>query len=126
MLPPVHGHVLEFATDPLSVYVTGDTLVVEDLEQLPQRYPSLDVGVWHLGGTRIPGVLGLGAMVTMDGRAGADLWELVRPRTTVPVHHDDYGVFRSPLGDFLAEVERRGIPGVHPLRRGERMSLQRA
>jgi hypothetical protein len=25
------------------------------------------------------------------------------------VHYDDYGVFRSPLGDFRAAVERRGL-----------------
>ena len=79
--------------------------------------------MWHLGGTRIPGILGLGALVTMDGRQGADLLELVRPRATVPVHHDDYGVFRSPLSDFLAEVERRGLTGVRPLRRGEQLLL---
>ncbi len=126
LLPPVMGSVWEFAPaggERLSMYVTGDTLLVDDLREVPRRHPSLDLGVWHLGGTRIPGVLGLGPLVTMDGRQGADLLELVRPRTTVPVHHDDYGVFRSPLSDFLAEVERRGLPGVRPLRRGERLAL---
>ena len=126
LLPPVMGSVWEFepATGaPLSVYVTGDSLVVDDLREVPRRHPRLDLGVWHLGGTRIPGVLGLGAKVTMDGRDGADLLELVRPRTLVPVHHDDYGVFRSPLQDFLDEVERRGLTGVRPVRRGERLPL---
>jgi hypothetical protein len=54
---------------------------------------------------------------------GADLLELVHPRTTVPIHHDDYGVFRSPLQHFLDEVQRRGLPGVRPVRRGERLAL---
>jgi L-ascorbate metabolism protein UlaG (beta-lactamase superfamily) len=88
---------------PLSVYITGDTLLHDDLREVPQRHPSLDLGLWHLGGTRV-----LGVTVTMDGRMGADLLEAVRPRTTVPIHYDDYGVFRSPLSDFLDEVERRG------------------
>ncbi len=61
--------------------------------------------------------------VTMDGRQGADLLEIVGPRTTVPVHYDDYGVFRSPLSDFVAEAERRGLTGVQVVERGGSMSL---
>jgi L-ascorbate metabolism protein UlaG (beta-lactamase superfamily) len=126
VLPPVHGHVLEYAPvadAPLSVYITGDTLLVDELRQVPERHPDLDLGLWHLGGTRIPGILGLGVLVTMDGREGADLLELVHPRTTVPIHYDDYGVFTSPLSAFLAEVERRGLTGVRPLERGQVLTL---
>lgn len=126
LLPPVMGSVWEFTPTggaPLSIYVTGDTLVVDDLREIPVRHPSLDLGLWHLGGTRIPGILGLGLLVTMDGAQGADLLQIVRPRVTVPVHYDDYGVFRSPLQDFLDEVQRRGLQGVRPLGRGERLPL---
>ena len=52
-------------------------------------------------GTRILGLL----LVTMDGKQGADLLERVRPHVTVPVHYNDYTVFRSPLEDFRAEYE---------------------
>jgi len=41
----------------------------------------------------------------------------------VPIHYDDYGVFRSPLSDFLDEVGQRGLTGVHPLARGEHLPL---
>lgn len=126
LLPPVQGTVLDFTpvdAAPLSVYVTGDTLLVDELREVPRRHPDLDLGLWHLGGTRIPGVRGLGVLVTMDGRQGAELLELVGPRTTVPVHHDDYGVFTSPLSDFLTEVDRRGLTGVRPLQRGEVLPL---
>lgn len=126
LLPPVMGSVWEWTptrAQPLSMYVTGDTLVVDDLREIPRRHPSLDLGLWHLGGTRIPGLLGLGLMVTMDGRAGAELLRLVRPRTTVPIHYDDYGVFTSPLQEFLDEVERSALSGVRPLHRGERLLL---
>ncbi len=123
LLPEVMGSVLEFlpapgGEPPLTVYVTGDTLMVDDLREVPRRHPDLDLGVFHLGGTKV-----LGLTVTMDGRQGADLLELVRPSRTVPVHYDDYGVFRSPLSDFLAEVERRGLPGVRPVGRGETVPL---
>ena len=119
LLPPVMGSVLTFAPADgprLQVYVTGDTLVHDDLREVPRRYPQLDVGLWHLGGTRIP--VGKGVLVTMDGRQGADLLELVTPARTVPIHHGDYGVFADPVETVLAEVARRGLPGVVEVPRG--------
>jgi L-ascorbate metabolism protein UlaG (beta-lactamase superfamily) len=108
LLPPVMGSLLEYEPDPgevaLRIYITGDTLLVDDLKEIPRRYSALDVAVLHLGGTTLPG----GVVVTMDGREGVDLLELVRPVIAVPVHYDDYGVFKSPLSDFRTEVERRG------------------
>jgi L-ascorbate metabolism protein UlaG (beta-lactamase superfamily) len=67
----------------------------------------------------------MGITVTMDARQGADLVELLKPPVTVPVHYDDYTRFTSPLGDFLAEVGRRGLPGeLRPVRRGDTISLR--
>ena len=63
------------------------------------RTGPLDAAVVHLGGTRA-----LGVLVTMDGSQGVDLVRLLKPSVTVPVHYDDYTVFRSPLQDFLDEV----------------------
>ena len=34
--------------------------------------------------------------------------QLVAPKVAVPIHYDDYTVFRSPLSDFVAEAEREG------------------
>jgi L-ascorbate metabolism protein UlaG (beta-lactamase superfamily) len=83
VLPAVNGSVLQFsgstAAPPLTIYITGDTLLIDDLREVPRRHPDIDVGLWHLGGTRIPGILGLGLMVTMDGREGAELLDIVRP-----------------------------------------------
>ena len=104
---------------PLTVYVTGDTLMVDALREVPRRHPAPRPR--HRATWAARKVLGL--TVTMDGPQGADLLELVRPARTVPVHHDDYGVFRSPLSDFLAEVQRRGLTGVRPVARGETVPL---
>lgn len=80
----------------------------------------MDVAVLHLGGTTLPG----GVMVTMDGRQGADLLEALRPRRAVPVHYDDYDVFRSPLSGFLDEARRRGFGDrIVPVARGETVAL---
>jgi L-ascorbate metabolism protein UlaG (beta-lactamase superfamily) len=120
-LPPVMGSVVELVRGgvvAVRVYITGDTVNRPFLRAVHDRYPSLDAMVVHLGGTRIAGLL-----VTMDARQGADLVGLHRPPVTVPVHFDDYGVFRSPLSHFLQEVRDRGLRGVHTVLRGDTVSL---
>jgi L-ascorbate metabolism protein UlaG (beta-lactamase superfamily) len=108
LLPPVMGSVLDYATPDgpaLRLYITGDTLFVDDLRAIPQRFPDIDVAVLHLGGTTLPG----GLVVTMDGRQGAALVKFLQPRVAIPVHNDDYGVFKSPVSAFLAEAEAAGV-----------------
>lgn len=123
LLPPVMGSVLELrdADEELvhRTYVTGDTLRRSWLRRVVERCGPLDAMVVHLGGTRL-----LGVTVTMDSRQGADLVEMLRPAVTVPVHHSDYGVFRSDLADFLEECRRRGLDaGLRPVEAGARVSL---
>src|SRR5690606_3763359 len=69
VLPDVMGSVLEFGPssdgDTRRIYISGDTLFYEALEDIPRRYPDLDVGLLHLGGTRVMGIL-----VTMDAGQG--------------------------------------------------------
>jgi L-ascorbate metabolism protein UlaG (beta-lactamase superfamily) len=110
MLPPVMGSVLELDDGtgaPFRVYVTGDTLCRPWLRDVVDRIGPVDAMVIHLGGTRV-----LGLLVTMDGPQGADLVELIAPSVTVPVHHDDYTVFRSPVSDFLEQCRDRALPSV--------------
>ncbi|WP_432508915.1 MBL fold metallo-hydrolase [Kineococcus auxinigenes] len=112
LLPPVMGSVWEFgpagARAEFTLYVSGDTLNVLELREIPLRYPEVDLAVLHLGGTTLPG----GLVVTMDGVQGADLLQVVEPVHAVPVHVDDYRLFRSPLSHFRNEVERRGLGDV--------------
>jgi L-ascorbate metabolism protein UlaG (beta-lactamase superfamily) len=124
LLPPVMGSMLEYrpaAGEGLRLYITGDTLLIDDLREIPRRYAPIDAAVLHLGGTRLPG----GLMVTMDARQGADLVQLLNARTHVPVHNDDYGVFKSPRSAFEAEIDRRGLSDmVTCVDRGETISLR--
>ncbi|MCT2583472.1 MBL fold metallo-hydrolase [Actinophytocola gossypii] len=123
LLPRVMGTVLEYrpntAADPLRVYLSGDTVMHEDLSLVRERFPRLDHAVVHLGGTRV-----LGVLLTMDHRQGVDLIELLGPATAIAVHYDDYGVFHSPLSNFLVEVEkRRPAARVRVPLRGETIPL---
>lgn len=123
LLPQVMGSVLEWVRDGQVTwrgYITGDTLYRPSLADILERCGPLDVVVPHLGGTKV-----LGVTVTMDARQGADLVELLRPPVTVPVHYDDYTLFKSPLGDFVAEVGRRHLPGeLRVVHRGQTVSLR--
>ncbi|WP_221353620.1 MBL fold metallo-hydrolase [Streptomyces beigongshangae] len=109
MLPPVMGSMLEFgpAGGPvrLRLYVSGDTLLYDGLDEITRRFPRADLAVLHLGGTRLPG----GFVVTMDGAQGAELSRRLDPRLILPVHYGDYTVMRSPVSAFLAEAEALGL-----------------
>jgi L-ascorbate metabolism protein UlaG (beta-lactamase superfamily) len=123
VLPDVMGSVLELSPDGAAVtrrlYVSGDTLLYDDLEEIPRRFPDIDVGLFHLGGTTV-----LGIMVTMDAEQGAGAVELVSPAAALPVHYDDYDVFTSGLQDFVEETRRRGLADrIHPWERGDTFPL---
>ncbi|USZ75955.1 MBL fold metallo-hydrolase [Halorussus vallis] len=107
-LPPVMGSVLEFrrgdARPLVRLYVTGDTLLFEELAEIPNRYPDIDVALVHLGGTKLFGVL-----LTMDAEQGVEAVKLFDADTSIPIHYDDYDVFASPLSDFQRAVAEAGL-----------------
>ncbi len=127
LLPPVMGSVLEHRVAGevrRRVYVSGDTLTGDHVSAIARRFPQLDVVVLHLGGTRV-----LFHTVTMDDAQGVDFLRRTTPRVAIPVHFDDYRVFRSPLEAFTDASSRAGfgaavrVPargGTHPAGLGRR------
>jgi L-ascorbate metabolism protein UlaG (beta-lactamase superfamily) len=109
LLPSVMGSVLDFGPNKgapsYRMYISGDTLVYDDLKNIPQRFPGIDLALLHLGGTRILGVF----KVTMDGKDGVQLLQIIRPQHAIPIHYNDYDVFKSPLADFAREVKAAGL-----------------
>jgi L-ascorbate metabolism protein UlaG (beta-lactamase superfamily) len=108
VLPPVMGSMLEFGTTEggtrLRLYITGDTLIHDRLREIPRRYPEIDLALLHLGGTRV-----LGLLVTMDADQGVEAMRIVDPKTAIPIHYNDYTVFKSPLEDFKRAVAQAGL-----------------
>lgn len=121
-IPPVMGSVLDFSRGGLRrlrLYITGDTLLHDGINAIAQRFADIDLCLIHLGGTRIAGVL-----LTMDGRQGVEALRIVAPRAAIPIHYDDYTLFKSPLRDFQRQAERAGLPvRLHYLARGETYRL---
>jgi L-ascorbate metabolism protein UlaG (beta-lactamase superfamily) len=107
-LPDVMGSILDFETGSgrrlLRLYISGDTLVIDELREIPRRFPEIDIGLFHLGGTRV-----LGIMVTMDDREGVEAVRIVNPDKAIPIHYNDYDVFKSPLEDFKRAAGEAGL-----------------
>ncbi len=119
VLPPVMGSLLELTrpgAPTYRLYLTGDTLVIDDLAEIPQRHPDIDCALLHLGGTKV-----LGVLLSMDGEQGVECLRLVRPRHAMPIHLDDYTVQQSPLSDFTHALAHATVlpTQVHQLLRGQ-------
>ena len=101
MLPPVMGSLIEFENSrgdvAFRIYITGDTVLFDELKEIPRRFPEVDLALLHLGGTMFFGVL----MVTMDPKQGVEVIRLVKPKTAIPIHYDDYSAFEFALGDTV-------------------------
>jgi L-ascorbate metabolism protein UlaG (beta-lactamase superfamily) len=99
MMPPVMGSLLAFENSSGEVafrtYITGDTILFDELKEIPRRFPDIDLALLHLGGTMFFGLL----MVTMDPKQGVEVIRLVKPKTAIPIHYDDYTAFEFALGE---------------------------
>ncbi|KAL9135450.1 MAG: hypothetical protein Q9175_003361 [Cornicularia normoerica] len=118
-VPPTNGWLLELGhlsspsspsfTSGYRIYISGDTLLVPELSEIPKRYPNIDLMLVHLGGTTIPSPSVPLLMVTMDAEQGVKLVQMIEPDLTIPIHYDDYDVFLSPLSDFKKAMEEAGL-----------------
>src|SRR6195952_1875053 len=95
LLPPVMGSLIELQSPTGEVQLRfsrrGDPFLFDGIQEISRRYGTVDAAIVHLGGTTLPG----GLVVTLDGEQGAELVDLIRPRSVVPVHYDATG-FSSP------------------------------
>ena len=119
-VPPTNGWIIElsYSSPPSSsadefasgyiVYITRDTLLVDELKEIPQRYEGMNINLMliHLGGTTIPGPSMPLLIVTMDTKQGVELMHLINPDMTIPIHYNDYDLFLSPLDNFKKEVKK--------------------
>ncbi len=107
-LPNLMGSMLEFRSQPeaqpFRLYISGDTLSVAELEEIPERFGQVDLGIFHLGGARVSTTL-----TSMDARQGIEVFETVKPTRVIPVHYDDYDVFTSSLTELRTEIARRAL-----------------
>jgi L-ascorbate metabolism protein UlaG (beta-lactamase superfamily) len=111
LLPPVMGTMLEFQSPVdrtrFHLYISGDTILDKQLQEIPRHFPMIDLALLHLGGTTVMGVL-----LTMDGRQGVQALKIIAPHMALPIHFDDYTVFKSPLEDFKQAVREAHLESI--------------
>lgn len=89
-------------------------------KDIPKHYPEVDLALFHLGGTTL-----LGIVVTMDAKEGLEMFRIVNPKKVIPIHYNDYDVFKSSLEEFQAEVRNAGLEdNVHFIHHGETYNFQ--
>jgi L-ascorbate metabolism protein UlaG (beta-lactamase superfamily) len=102
------------------ISITGDTLVYDDIKEIPRHYPDIALALLHLDGTEV-----LGIMVTMDGKQGVEMLQVVDPNRAIPIHFNDYDGFKSPLSDFEQEVKAAGLDQrVHSWHHGDTCTVE--
>jgi L-ascorbate metabolism protein UlaG (beta-lactamase superfamily) len=118
LLMPVNGHMLDFSRDGqlmYRLYITGDTMLIDQLKEIPRLYPDIDLGLIHAGGTTL-----FMCVVTMTGEQAVQAAEITRPRTAIPIHYNDFSVFMSGLEDFKdAAGKSSAATEFHYLAHGE-------
>jgi L-ascorbate metabolism protein UlaG (beta-lactamase superfamily) len=127
MLPTVMGSMIDFGDGPTGtpyrIYISGDTLVYDDIAEIGQRFPDIDLALMHLGGERLLGLV----TVSMDGAEGVRMLRMLGPRVAIPLHFDDYGIYKSPLSDFEAALSAAAMRDkVVILQRGQAYGFSKA
>lgn len=100
-VPPTNGWMVELGyikegegdesfTNGYRIYISGDTLLIDELKAIPERYKgqNIDLMLIHLGGTTIPSPSVPLLMVTMDAEQGIKLVQLIQPDITIPIHYE--------------------------------------
>lgn len=127
LMPTVMGSMLDFAEGPAGaayrIYISGDTLFFDDIAQIPLRFPDIDLALLHLGGMRLFGMV----TASLDGSDGVQMLRTIAPQRAIPLHYNDYGVYKSPLSDFERAVREAGLQDkVIYLGRGDTYGFMRA
>jgi L-ascorbate metabolism protein UlaG (beta-lactamase superfamily) len=125
-LPETMGSILEFAKQDgaatFRMYITGDTLVYDEIQDIPKRFPDIDLALLHLGGTKILKTV----MVTMDAEQGVRMMKIIAPQHAIPIHYNDYDVFKSPIEDFEKQIKAAGLQNkITYLKHGETYTFRR-
>jgi L-ascorbate metabolism protein UlaG (beta-lactamase superfamily) len=78
-----------------TVFFGADSLRIPELDEVAQRFPSIDLALLPVNGLRIRP---FNRQVVMTAEQAAELCAVLRPKVAVPIH---YAFTAGPLGDRL-------------------------
>jgi len=97
-----------------TVYFGADTLRIPELDEVPRRFPAIDLALLPINGLRIRPTLN--RQVVMTAEQAAEYCAVLKPRIAVPIHH---AFTAGPLRDRLF-LKYEGTPAFPARRRGVR------
>lgn len=108
-LLPFVGDVIGFAVrwqgqDHGRLWVSGDTVLFDDLRRIVERIGAIDVAIVHVGRARFTATWR--ARYTMGIEDAVELGEQLRVRTVVPVHYEGWSHFRQGRQRIEQELEQ--------------------
>jgi L-ascorbate metabolism protein UlaG (beta-lactamase superfamily) len=111
-----------------TVYFGGDTLLVPELRELPDRFQKFDLALLSVNGLRVMGV-----PVVMSAEEAAELVGVLKARVAVPIHYaftgsaftDTFILSRNGTPDRFAAAAKLHAPltDVRVLPPGERLVI---
>lgn len=107
----LNGDVVGFmltAADLPSVYVSGDNLGLECVQQIAERFAPVDVAVLFLGAARHAPILD-NALVSMTSAEGAEAAKLLDARRVVAAHFDGWAHFKEGRDEIESAFAAAGL-----------------
>jgi L-ascorbate metabolism protein UlaG (beta-lactamase superfamily) len=96
-----------------TVYFAGDTLVIPELYELPERFGHIDIALLPTNGLRIRPQMN--KQVVMDAREAAELTSVLRPDLAIPHHYAFTGGWFAD--HFIAKGDRDPQPFAEATKR---------
>lgn len=103
----VIGFVIEAEGETEALYISGDTVYVDALDEIARRF-TIGAALLHLGAARFAG-FGGGRLITMDAAQGAALTRSIGAHTAVPVHYTSWEHFTEDRAQITAAFEAAGL-----------------
>jgi L-ascorbate metabolism protein UlaG (beta-lactamase superfamily) len=105
LVGPVIGFLLEARDEP-TVYVSGDNASLDLVQQIADRFGSIDVAILNAGAARVPSIDAALTLTSTDARRAA---EIVGAPVVVGLHTEDWTHFSESRADLEAAFEGSGL-----------------
>jgi L-ascorbate metabolism protein UlaG (beta-lactamase superfamily) len=105
LVGPVIGFLLEAPDEP-TVYVSGDNASLELVQQIADRFRSIDIAVLFAGAARVPSI---DAALTLTSADAAKAAQILGAPRVVGLHTEDWEHFSETRADLEAAFEGTGL-----------------
>jgi L-ascorbate metabolism protein UlaG (beta-lactamase superfamily) len=102
----VIGFVVEKPGESEALYISGDTVYFEELDEIARRF-TIGTAILHFGAAQVDE---LGELpITLNGEQGLVLARSLRARTVIPIHYASWEHFSQGREDVVSAFEDAGL-----------------